>query len=42
MTPEIKRESDRRGADRRANVVPITFGDRRNSNRRLVIDRRHH
>jgi len=41
MTPEKKRESDRRGTDRRANVVSITFGDRRNSNRRLGIDRRH-
>jgi len=29
MTPEKKRESDRRGADKRANVVPIAFGDRR-------------
>ena len=40
MTPEVKRKSDRRGSDSRANVVPITFENRRKSNRRLEIDRR--
>ena len=40
MTPEKKRESDRRTSDRRANVTPITFGDRRKGNRRLTTDRR--
>ena len=40
MTPEVKRKSDRRVFDKRANVVPITFGNRRKSNRRLGINRR--
>ena len=40
MTPEKKRESDRRTIDRRVNVSSITFVDRRKENRRSMTERR--